>query len=100
MDIIKSITNQIVEKYQPEKVILFGSVARRMHTEDSDIDLCVVLECEDTRKTAVDMQVDLETHDKAVDLILYIPEKWEEFHKIPGHFAHLINEEGEVLYAR
>jgi len=100
MDILKDITNQIVEKYNPEKIILFGSVARRMHTEDSDIDLCVILDAAKEKETSIEMRADLETHDKAVDLILYTPEKWEEYHLVPGRFANVIHEEGEVLYAR
>ena len=39
---IDSIAEQLKEKYNPEKIILFGSFARGEFNEDSDIDLFVV----------------------------------------------------------
>jgi predicted nucleotidyltransferase len=39
---IDSITAQLIEKYQPEKIILFGSAARGDATPGSDLDLLVV----------------------------------------------------------
>ena len=100
MDILEGIAKSIAAKYSPEMIILFGSVAKRRHTVDSDIDLCVVLEFEDKVKTTVDMQLDLHKFGKALDIVLYTPEKWAEYSILPGSFAHKIKEEGEVLYAR
>jgi len=100
MDVIDDIVGKIVGKYSPEKVILFGSVARRMHTNESDIDLCVVLECEDKRQCEMDMRLDLADCGKALDIIVYTPSSWEKYSKIKGSFANMILEEGEVLYAR
>lgn len=39
---IEHITTQIVEKYKPEKVILFGSAARGEAGYDSDADFLVI----------------------------------------------------------
>jgi len=41
---INSITNQIVEKYSPEKVILFGSYAKGTFNDDSDLDFIIIKE--------------------------------------------------------
>jgi predicted nucleotidyltransferase len=41
---IQDIVNRLVEGYQPEKIILFGSYAYGNPTEDSDLDLLVVKE--------------------------------------------------------
>jgi predicted nucleotidyltransferase len=41
---INEITKRIVENSQPERVILFGSYARGNPTEDSDLDLLIVME--------------------------------------------------------
>ena len=43
---IREITNDIVKKYQPEKVILYGSHAWGKPREDSDIDLFIVKDTE------------------------------------------------------
>lgn len=39
---ILNITQQIIEKYKPEKIILFGSAARGEWTPDSDADFLII----------------------------------------------------------
>jgi predicted nucleotidyltransferase len=39
---IDSITAQLIEKYKPEKIILFGSAARGDAAPDSDVDLLII----------------------------------------------------------
>lgn len=39
---IASIKNQLLEKFHPEKIILFGSVAQGHYNADSDLDVLVV----------------------------------------------------------
>lgn len=39
---IKKIIQQIVEKYEPEKIILFGSFGRGKPTKNSDVDLFII----------------------------------------------------------
>jgi len=40
---IQEITRRLVEYYHPERIYLFGSVARGDSGPDSDLDFCVVL---------------------------------------------------------
>ena len=40
---IAEITRRLVEYYHPERIYLFGSVARGDESPDSDLDFCVVL---------------------------------------------------------
>lgn len=49
-DIIKEIVKVLAEKYQPEKVILFGSYAYGNQTEDSDIDLLIIKNTDKKRR--------------------------------------------------
>ena len=42
-DTIQAVTQLIVERFEPEQVILFGSCARGEADENSDLDLLVVL---------------------------------------------------------
>jgi predicted nucleotidyltransferase len=44
---IQKIVQQIVEHFHPQQVILFGSYAHGAPTEDSDVDLLVVMETEE-----------------------------------------------------
>ncbi|NIN91394.1 MAG: nucleotidyltransferase domain-containing protein, partial [Candidatus Aenigmarchaeota archaeon] len=39
---IQSITRQIVEKFRPEKIILFGSAAKGEWSSDSDADFLII----------------------------------------------------------
>lgn len=40
---IQAFSQQIVEQFQPEQIILFGSYAYGQPTEDLDVDLLVIL---------------------------------------------------------
>jgi len=40
---ISEITNRLVDYFRPERIYLFGSVARGDEGPDSDLDFCVVL---------------------------------------------------------
>ena len=42
---IQKLANQIVERFKPYRVILFGSYAIGTPTADSDVDLLVVTRC-------------------------------------------------------
>jgi len=42
MERIKAISQRIKEKYNAQRVILFGSYARNEVTEDSDVDILVI----------------------------------------------------------
>ena len=54
MESIRTLTEKIVEQYHPQQVILFGSYAYGAPTADSDVDLLVILSCQDkaSRKAA------------------------------------------------
>ncbi|HNR30688.1 MAG TPA: nucleotidyltransferase domain-containing protein [Candidatus Hydrogenedentes bacterium] len=43
MEEIQALADRIAAEFQPERIILFGSYARGNPTEDSDVDLLVVL---------------------------------------------------------
>ena len=54
--LISEVVDRIKEKYEPEKIILYGSYAYGKPTEDSDIDLFIV---KDTDKRRVDRYVEV-----------------------------------------
>jgi uncharacterized protein len=45
---IRNVTRQIVQQFRPQKVILFGSYAYGQPTEDSDVDLLVVMDTDES----------------------------------------------------
>ena len=53
-DVISIMVNRIVMKFQPIRIVLFGSQARGDATESSDIDLLVIMnDVKDTRQAAI-----------------------------------------------
>jgi len=46
MDEIRNLADRIAQEFHPEKIILFGSYAEGRPTDDSDVDLFIVLPCQ------------------------------------------------------
>ncbi len=94
---IDNVKEQIIEKYNPLKIILFGSCAKGIAKDSSDIDLCVICEYESKKDKLMDMLINIQS-DRAIDFILYRPGEWEKYIEDSTTFASLIKREGVVLY--
>lgn len=90
--------NRLVQKYQPEKVILFGSRAHGKPEADSDIDILVILRFEG-RNAAKSAQIlqELDPH-FPIDLLVRTPEQVSERLRSNDFFIREIIEKGVVLY--
>jgi predicted nucleotidyltransferase len=96
---IERITTQIVEKYKPEKIILFGSAARGETNADSDADFLIVKK--QTPYYGVDRIRELSrliNRNIAVDFLIYRSDEFEKRLKMEDPFLELIIKEGKVLY--
>ncbi|NIR50201.1 nucleotidyltransferase domain-containing protein [candidate division KSB1 bacterium] len=96
---LEKILTRLVQNYKPEKVILFGSLARGKVTEGTDIDLLVIKK--DVPELGVDRIRELERlvrYSFATDFIVYRPDEVEERLRIGDPFLKQIFEEGKVLY--
>ena len=71
---IKRIARQIAERFQPEKIILFGSYAYGEPNADSDVDLLVVMPARNQIDQAVKIHLALEPP-FPMDLIVRTPTK-------------------------
>lgn len=96
---ISEINKKIVEKYRPEKIILFGSHAWGKPTKDSDIDLFII------KKTTTPGMKRVEQLDKiflrrevALDFLVYTPAQIKETLKSGDIFINKILSEGIVCY--
>ncbi len=97
---IKSILDQLIRLYKPQKVILFGSLVRGEIKQSSDIDFFIVKN--DVPELGVDRirQLDaLIKYKLATDFIVYKPQELEERLKLGDPFVENILKEGKVLYA-
>lgn len=99
---IKRITNQIVKKYGPEKIILFGSYAWGKPTEDSDVDLLIVKK---SLKRRIDRERELSKYlfgygFPAMDILIYTPAEIKRRLGIEDPFIREIISKGKRLYVR
>lgn len=96
---LENIKKQLITKYKPERIILFGSAARGEITPDSDIDLLVIKKKvpKDSflRKYQLYKLIDYHI---GTDFIVYTPEEFKRWLKLGDPFLKLIVKEGKVLY--
>lgn len=91
---------QIKMKYQPEKIILFGSTARGELREGSDIDLFIVKETSKRKLDRVDEITDFLDLEIPVEAHIYTPKEIEERLRLGDFFVKEILKSGKVLYER
>ena len=99
---IQAITELIVERFQPEQVILFGSVARGEEDENSDLDLMVVLRpgVEPPRRGNPIRRAIAERFLLPVDLLIRSYETFTTYRPNPNSMLSRMLEDSEVLYDR
>jgi HEPN domain-containing protein/predicted nucleotidyltransferase len=98
---LATITSTIVDRFAPERIVLFGSRARGDHQPESDYDLIVVLETSLPRgerdRPFRDVLCGADRH---VDVIVYTPAEFERSRHDVGALAYAGEAEGRVLYDR
>lgn len=97
---IKEYTDIIVAKFDPEKIILFGSYAWGNPGPDSDVDLLVVKETENTRILAREISSSLRPRSTALDLLVFRPQYVSRGLDAGDFFVSDIMSKGRLLYAK
>jgi predicted nucleotidyltransferase len=95
---IEELSNRIAKRFHPEKIVLFGSYASGRPTEDSDVDLLVVMPFSGR---VVDQAVAMRMEARPsfpVDLIVRTPEAVAERLRMGDTFIGGILNAGRVLY--
>jgi predicted nucleotidyltransferase len=99
--LLQEIAHRVVENFDPEKVILFGSHAAGTARIDSDIDLLVVMEAEGSPiQRAVAVKRVCRPRFVAMDLLVKTPKEMAAQLQQGNFFLHQILAEGRVLYER
>jgi predicted nucleotidyltransferase len=97
---IKDKVRTIVEKFEPEKIILFGSYVAGTPTSDSDIDLLIIM---DTKRSTWDLAVEISSalkHSFPMDILVRTPHEIAKRLEYGDFFISDIMEKGKVLYER
>jgi len=95
---IEDLTSQIVREFNPERIILFGSYAYGRASDDSDVDLLIVLpfEGKPVRK-AIEIRNKINAR-VPLDLIVRTPEQLAQRLAQNDWFMREIVERGRTLY--
>jgi predicted nucleotidyltransferase len=95
---IRELCDRIVKDFQPSKIILFGSYAYGQPTEDSDVDMLIIMPFEE-RSAHKSAEIATVTHPHfAVDLLVRTPEQVKARLDPGDFFIREIVENGKVLY--
>ena len=96
---IQSITTQLIEKYGPEKIILFGSVAWAEYAQANDSHFLIIKQ--DVPFYGIDRMRELDElieRNIAADMLVYRPDEFEDRVRLGDPFIKTILKEGRVLY--
>jgi len=96
---INRMVRRIVEGFDPEKIILFGSHARGEADPDSDVDLIIIMPVSGSkREKAIEIGVALHGIRIPKDIIVTTPEEFEWRKEVAGTIERPAALEGEILY--
>jgi len=96
---LKSVVKRLVDGFQPQRIILFGSQARQTADKRSDVDILVICPIGGSRRELmVAMDRALKGLGIARDIIVLTPEEFETDRQIPGTVARPASLEGRTLY--
>jgi HEPN domain-containing protein/predicted nucleotidyltransferase len=95
---LTELTRRLVERFAPERIVLFGSRARGDHHGESDYDLMVVLgqslHSEDVVWRAV------QNLGASVDVFVATLERFEQRRSDVGTLEYVADHEGRIVYSR
>jgi predicted nucleotidyltransferase len=101
-DLLQEVTRRLVEQFQPEQIILFGSQVWGKPTTSSDIDLMVVV----TQSNLSDYERSVLGHrclrglNIAKDVIVKTRAEFDFFRDVRASLEYEIARRGKVLYDR
>src|SRR2546421_5649956 len=100
-DAIARMVNRIVERFDPEQIILFGSYARGSANPDSDVDLLVVMKNVKSKR-AKQVEIGCALHDIRIpkDIIVVTESELERHRNIVGTIIRPALREGKSMYVR
>lgn len=97
----QKIVQKIAEYCKPEKIILFGSIARGEEKKDSDIDLLIIKNSDKKRPFRVKEVFEAlrgMNRRSPLDPIVYTPEEVNKRLSLGDYFIKKVLKEGRVVY--
>ncbi len=99
--IISTMVDRIVGRFQPARVVLFGSRARGTAKEWSDVDLLVVMDnVPNKRRVAVEIRRSLGDLPISKDIVIATPDEITRRGHVVGTVLRAALREGTIVYER
>jgi predicted nucleotidyltransferase len=98
---IRAVAQRIAERFEPERIILFGSYAYGHPKPESDVDLLVIMNTPlRSRQQRLEISRALSPRPFPLDIIVRTPEELQERIALGDMFLREITIRGKVLYER
>ena len=98
---LEEIVQRIRDRFDPQKIILFGSYARDEATEHSDVDLLVVADTDLPRRERFPaVRRLLADYPVGFDIIVKTPKEYRRWRSVVNHIVYFAEKYGKVLYER
>ncbi|GFO56801.1 nucleotidyltransferase [Geomonas sp. Red276] len=96
---IDNLRDTIIERLRPQRIFLFGSYADGRATEESDIDLLVVMESPlSHHQRNVALKRLFPHRCFSLDAFVYTPEEFSKYRDVPGTVVYSATHDGKVIY--
>ena len=100
---IDEIRRIIINTYKPEKIILFGSIARGDFSEESDVDIVVVSDNEKDLprvKRGLNVRIILAKIELPIDILFFTHKEIKRWINIPQSFSATLAREEKTIYEK
>ena len=98
-DKVDALVERVTKDFDPKAIIIFGSVAKGTATEDSDLDVAVIMDTDlSWTQRVVAIRRALGRFGMALDLLVFTPEEVEVERKNPCTIVSEILSTGKVVY--
>ena len=94
---LNKLVNKIKQQFITEDIILFGSYAHGNPTENSDIDLCIIIGKNNLRKIEILKEIRrslIKITTKSIDILVYDKDEFMERSALKSTFEYKIKNEG------
>lgn len=96
---IQEVINIIIAGYRPSKIIIFGSYAKGIAHDSSDLDLLIIKKTDEPKyRRAASIRKLFSSQPCAMDILVYTPEEYEHLLHYKSLIPYIATKEGKVLY--
>ena len=98
---VEALVSRIIERFEPQRIILFGSYASGTPGPDSDLDLLVVTPDPPAWREGHEVTTDLQRNFSVpLQIVFMDAEEFEETRDVVGGLAYPASHEGRLLYEK